>query len=112
MATPENEARATKSTVSARGSRKAGGYAAVFNSPSHFLGSFREVIENRAFAKAQSDGFPGLVCRYEHSRLALLGSVAAGTLEVRTDATGLEYVVDIPKSMDDVLELVERGEFT
>jgi Caudovirus prohead serine protease len=34
----------------------------------------------------------------------------AGTLELAIDSRGLDYVCDVPKSRDDVLELVERGD--
>lgn len=91
---------------SGNGSRKIGGYAATFNSKSHDLGGFREVIENRAFAKSAADQFPGVSCRYEHREL--LGTTAAGTLQLQIDTRGLDYTVDIPRSREDILELTER----
>lgn len=85
-----------------------GGYAAMFGKKSHSLGSFSEIIEPQAFAKSQSDGWDGALCRYEHDSRMLMGSITGGTLHLRTDATGLDYAVDLPPSRQDVYELIER----
>jgi len=87
-----------------------GGHAAVFNRNSRNLGGFVEQVGNRAFERAQLDGFPGAVCRYNHNDMVLLGTVEARTLHLRTDSVGLPYDVILPKSRSDIAELVERGD--
>lgn len=107
----EIETRITPSAVKLRatgGRRVIGGYAAVFNAVSQDLGGFRERVDQRAFAKSSGDGFPGVVCRFDHT--VLLGTVKAKTLRVLTDQTGLFYETDLPETRADILELVARGD--
>jgi uncharacterized protein len=94
------------------GSRRVGGLAAVFNSPSRDLGGFREVVEPRAFTHAEKSGFPNVTCTFEHDPRLLLGTTNARTLELRTIPTGLDYTVDLPNTVDGdkVLELSQRGD--
>lgn len=98
-------------------SRHIGGYAAVFNSPSRLIpsrqGPFVERVAPGFFDRDAASHWPGprengVVCRYNHSDEFLLGSSQSGTLQLRVDGRGLDYTVDIPRSRDDVLELVER----
>jgi HK97 family phage prohead protease len=98
-------------------SRHIGGYAAVFNSPSRLIpsrqGPFVERVAPGFFDRDNASHWPGprdngVVCRYNHSDEFLLGSSQSGTLQLRVDGRGLDYTVDIPRSRDDVLELVER----
>jgi uncharacterized protein len=111
----EIESRTTPFAVELRtqaGSRRIGGYGAVFGKRSQDLGGFREVVEPRAFSKTQGDGWPGVVARFEHKPEMLLGTVAAGTLQLRTDAAGLDYEVDLPDTSagNDVLALTTRND--
>ena len=95
---------------SASSGRTIGGYAAVFNRSSENLGGFKELVDNRAFAKSRGDGWPGVVARFNHQDNYLLGSTRSGTLRVATDDVGLSYEVDCPECRGDVLEMVQRGD--
>lgn len=94
----------------ARSARTIGGYAAVFNRLSQNLGGFVERIDPAFFAKSAADGFPGVMARYNHDDNQLLGTTAANTLRLTVDGTGLDYQVDVPRTREDVLELVQRGD--
>jgi uncharacterized protein len=109
---PPMEYRAIAQPVTLRGtgSRRIGGRAATFRSPSENLGGFIEKIDPRFFAKSRGDGFPGVLCRFQHSDQAILGSTQAGTLRLDIDQSGLNYEVDVPLSREDVIELVSRGD--
>ncbi len=111
---PELETRITPGAVQLRAaggsSRKIGGRAATFRSPSEDLGGFTERIDPRFFSKSQGDGWPGVMARFQHSDQAILGSVQAGTLRLDIDHAGLNYELDCPESRGDVLELVARGD--
>jgi uncharacterized protein len=97
--------------VEVRGSggqkRVVGGYAAVFNKRSQPL-PFTEIVTPTFFRDSQSNGFAGVVCRYNHSDLMLLGAVDSGTLRLNVDPFGLDYEVDLPECRSDVWELVQR----
>lgn len=100
------------------GSRMIGGYAAVFDRESRMIpramgGSFVERVTPGFFEEARSAGWPGnqgsgVLCRFNHSDMHLLGSTAAGTCTLNIDRTGLEYRAEVPNCRDDVLELVGR----
>ena len=92
--------------------RTIGGYAAKFGVKSHKLDYYKEVVEPQAFRKSQSDGWPGVICRYNHEDNMLLGTTAAGTLQLSLDDIGLDYTVDIPECRSDVLEMVQRKDIT
>jgi HK97 family phage prohead protease len=109
--TPELESLCTARPVEIRSAteRRAKGYAAVFNTLSRDFGGWRELIEPSFFNKSFGDtGFRDVVCKYEHRDL--LGTKRAGTLDVRTDSTGLPFEVQIPRTRDDVYELIDRGD--
>lgn len=89
---------------------KIGGYAAVFNRSSRNLGGFTEDVDPIAFNQSRGDGWPGVMARYNHTEL--IGTTAAGTLQLRTDAYGLFYEVDPPKSRGYVTEMVRRGDIS
>lgn len=95
-------------------SRQIGGYAAVFNRDSRNIGTFVERVAPGFFNEARSAGWPGMgngvVARYNHDNMHLLGTTQAGTLRLSVDGTGLDYSVDVPESRSDVLELVSRGD--
>lgn len=110
---PDLEIRTTGPRVELRASgsaRKIGGRAAVFRSASEDLGGFTEKIDPRFFNKSRGHNWPGVIARFNHDDLALLGTVAAGTLRLDIDGSGLNYEVDVPQSREDVLELVARGD--
>lgn len=90
--------------------KRIGGYAAVFNKASRDLGGFIEEVNPSAFNKSRGDGFPGVIARFQHDTNMLLGTTAAGTLELQVDNRGLYYLVDPPNARADVVELVERGD--
>lgn len=85
-----------------------GGYAATFNKQSRNLGGFKEVVDPVAFNESRGRNWPGVMARYNHAEL--IGTTAAGTLQLRTDSYGLFYEVEPPKSRTYVVELVERGD--
>lgn len=87
-----------------------GGYAAKFMRMSQNLGGFVEQIDTRFFNKSRGDGWPGVVARYNHDDMSLLGTSDAGTLRLALDDVGLGYDVDLPRSRADVHELVQRGD--
>jgi HK97 family phage prohead protease len=118
---PDNEIerRNTILTVEVRhegNKRQIGGYAALYNRDSRALGSFIERIAPSFFAKSRADGWPGqgagVVCRYNHDDMYLLGTTRSGTLRLQTDEQGLDYTVDVPEHRADVMELVSRGDIT
>ena len=57
---------------------------------------------------SQDNNFSGIVCRYNHSDMMLLGSTDSGTLRLAVDATGLDYEVSLPECRADVWEMVQR----
>lgn len=89
-------------------SRQIGGYAALFMRRSENLGAYVERIHPAFFNKSRADGFPGVICRYNHDDNMMLGTTDSGTLRCSLDETGLLYSVDVPQSRQDVLELVQR----
>lgn len=91
-------------------SRTIGGYASVFNKMSSNLGGFVERVDPKAFNKSAGDGYPGVVARFNHLDEFLLGTTRAGTLRLSIDDNGLLYEVDVPKTREDVYELVQRGD--
>lgn len=87
-----------------------GGYAAKFNRHSQNLGGFVERIAPGAFNLTRSNGWPGVIARYNHEDNLLLGTTAAGTLRLGVDEIGLTYEVDVPNARADIYELVQRGD--
>jgi HK97 family phage prohead protease len=86
------------------------GYAACFDKLSRKLGGFVEQVNRNAFDESKQDGWPDVVCRYNHSDDALLGTTRANTLKLGIDSTGLMYDVEPPQARRDVLEYVQRGD--
>jgi uncharacterized protein len=89
-------------------SRVIGGYAAMFDKRSQPLGGFVEVVEPTFFNKSKSDGWPQVICRYNHEDNMLLGTTSSGTLQLALDDIGLDYSVDLPLCRGDVHEMVQR----
>jgi uncharacterized protein len=86
------------------------GYAAAFGKLSRKLGGFVEQVDQGAFNESRADGWPDVVCRYNHHDDALLGTTFARTLTLAVDSTGLAYDVLPPQARSDVLEYVQRGD--
>src|SRR5262249_26982120 len=117
-ASDEVERRWTQVPVEVRsvdGRKRIGGYAAVFNRESRPLGGsgrspggFTERVAQGFFEQSRGDGWPGVLCRYNHMDEYLLGTTAGNTLHLTIDRTGLDYLCDPPATRADVVELVER----
>jgi uncharacterized protein len=86
------------------------GYAACFGKLSRKLGGFVEQVDSTAFNEARVDGWPDVVCRFNHKDDWLLGTTHANTLELRIDQTGLAYDVIPPQSRQDIIEYCQRGD--
>jgi HK97 family phage prohead protease len=109
----EMERRFTPVPVQVRadaGHRKVGGYAAMFDKLSRNLGGFVEVVTPSFFNHTRANGWPDVICRYNHDDNMLLGTTGGNTLKLWTDETGLMYEVDPPASRADIVELIERGD--
>jgi len=85
------------------------GYAAVFDKPSRNLGGFVEVVTRSFFDEPRANGWPDVLCRYNHDDNYLLGTTPQ-TLTLDIDSVGLRYDVEPPQARADVMELVDRGD--
>ena len=96
-------------TLTAKG-KTLSGYAAVFNSEAN-LGDFQELIRPGAFAKSLATG-SNIRALYHHQGDALLGTTKGGTLQLREDAKGLAFSLDLPDTSHgrDLAVLVARGD--
>jgi HK97 family phage prohead protease len=90
--------------------KRIGGYAAKFSTYSRDLGHFVEEVDPAFFNKSRGDGWPEVICRFNHEDTQLLGTVAGRTLELGCDRDGLLYDVEPPQSMRHIVELVQRGD--
>lgn len=88
--------------------RRLEGYAATFATEAD-LGTFRERIEPGAFRTALNGDVLALL---DHDTGKVLGRTRTGTLELREDAKGLAFKLDLPDTQAgrDVIELAERGD--
>lgn len=96
-------------TLSATG-KTLHGYCAVFNSEAN-LGTFNEVIRPGAFAKSLATG-SNIRALSNHDANALVGTTRGGTLQLREDAHGLAFSLDLPDTTHgrDLQTLVLRGD--
>lgn len=101
-----------RSADGADGPKHIWGYASMFNKLSRKLGGFVERVDNRAFDMSRAEGYPGVVCRFNHNDDFLLGTVAGRTCLIDVDSTGLLYDVVPPSFRSDIIELMERGDVT
>jgi HK97 family phage prohead protease len=87
------------------------GYAARYNSPSHDLGGFREIILPGAFDRTLEEN-PDILALAEHDSTKVLGRTTAGTLRITPDEYGLKVEIDPPNTSvgRDLTELVRRGD--
>lgn len=90
--------------------RRIGGYAAKFNAYSRDLGEFVEQVDPAFFNRSKGNGWPGVICRFNHDTAQLLGTIAGRTLGLNIDRDGLLYEVEPPPSMRHVIDYVERGD--
>ena len=95
--------------VQAQG-RRVEGYAALFHSETD-LGEFRECIAPGAFRRTL-ESRRNVRALYDHQTGAVLGTTQAATLELREDAKGLHFALELPDTTAgrDVAELVKRGD--
>ena len=87
------------------------GYAAKYNSLSHDLGGFREVIRPGAFDDTLAEK-PDISLRVQHAGgLTTVGRVANGTLKLSSDKTGLRYEAIPPDTTAgrDIVTLLKGG---
>lgn len=87
------------------------GYAAVYNSLSHDLGGFREVILPGAFDRTLRE-FPDVLALVEHDTNKVLARTTNGTLRLAPDDYGLRVEIDPADTSyaRDLLALVRRGD--
>lgn len=115
----EKELRPTPGLVEVRAAaadrRAIGGYAAKFNTLSSDLGGFVEQVAPTFFNRSRGKDWPGIdgngvIARFDHNPIMILGRTSSGTLRLAIDDIGLLYDVDVPESRADVYELVQRGD--
>lgn len=102
------ELRATKAED---GTRKIGGYAAVYDALSTDLGGFVEQIQRGAFASALKPN-ADVLCLRDHDCSLLLGRTTAHTLTLADDDKGLSFECILPDSdyADALYASITRGD--
>jgi HK97 family phage prohead protease len=78
--------------------KTAGGYAALYNSPSEILGDFREVLAPGAFDESLrkvAAGEANVYLFWQHDHADILASTQSGTLRLFGDDLGLRFEFDI-----------------
>jgi uncharacterized protein len=61
----------------------------VFPRRSQPMGGLIEMVGPSFFNKSQGDNWPGVVWRYQHNDMMMLGATRSGTLKLKVGATGL-----------------------
>lgn len=86
------------------------GHAAVFDSESHDLGGFVEVIRRGAFAQSLEEN--DIRALHNHNDDMVIGRTSAGTLRLSEDERGLAAEMDLPDTTfaRDLKVSVERGD--
>ncbi|MGI8558197.1 MAG: HK97 family phage prohead protease, partial [Solirubrobacteraceae bacterium] len=92
-------------------SRTIGGYAAVHNSRSEFLGFGFETLKPGCFRGALNKPGSDQFLLYAHDETRVLARRSAGTLRLSEDAKGLRFEADIVDTQDgrDCLTLARTG---
>jgi hypothetical protein len=95
------------------GSKQVAGYAIVWNSPSVDLGGFTEICAPSMLDRTLKEN-PDVLALRDHKQELLIGRTTAGTLDLKTDSTGLAFVVTLPKTAigDDTAENVRLRNLT
>lgn len=83
------------------------GYAAVFNSMSHDLGGFREVIAPGAFSEVLARG-ADVRLLYNHDDGAVMARTKSGTLELIEDEVGLRIWARVDMADPDVQRVIPK----
>lgn len=88
------------------------GYAIVFNSLSHDLGNFREIILPQAVDRTLSSN-ADIRAFVEHDSKNKLGRKKANTLRLQKDERGVKVEIDIPNTQlgRDIQEGLSRGDY-
>ena len=89
----------------------AAGFAIVYNSLSHDLGGFREMIAPGALTESLAAGHD-VRALYSHDPARLLGRTSSGTLLLREAAQGLAFAITLPDTTlgKDLAVLLRRGD--
>jgi hypothetical protein len=97
----------------ADGTKQVGGYAIVWNSRSLDLGGFTEICSPNMLTRTLREN-PDVLALRDHKQELLLGRTTAGTLELKTDSTGLAFTISLPKTQigDDTAENVRLRNLT
>jgi HK97 family phage prohead protease len=85
------------------------GKAVVYNSLSHDLGGFREMILPGAFNKTLSEE-SAKKAYWNHNSDRVLGSTKSGTLRLEDRTDGLYFEIDPPDWAEEHLESIKRGD--
>jgi HK97 family phage prohead protease len=95
------------------GSKQVSGYAIVFDAPSVDLGGFTEICSLGMLNRTLKENPDCLMLR-DHKQELLLGRTTAGTLDLKTDSSGLAFTITLPKTNigDDTAENVRLGNLT
>jgi uncharacterized protein len=93
------------------GRSKLAGYAAVFGALSEDLGGFTETIRPGAFRRSLATK-PDVLALFDHDARLVLGRTTSGTLQLKEDAKGLGFEIDVPETQTgkDLLVSVGRGD--
>lgn len=107
LLTPRETRQAASVTLSASG-RSLEGYAAVFGVETR-IKDFREVVLPGAFSASLGRDVLALV---DHDPAKVLGRTRSGTLQLKEDAKGLRFSIELADTTlaRDVLEMVKRGD--
>lgn len=83
----------------------------MFGAPAN-LGEFTETVRPGAFTRALAERGDSILALYDHERRSVLGRTGAGTLNLREDARGLAFSLDLPDTSlgRDLAVMVKRGD--
>jgi HK97 family phage prohead protease len=88
------------------------GYASVFNTWSHDLGGFKEIILPGTFARSLREG-ADVKCLFNHAPDNILGRTKSGTCTVSEDSHGLRFRCQLDKNNSrhaDLYRSIKRGD--